>query len=224
MEKEYNKTDKSTKEVFIKHIPFAAIFSISCYVAFQIFSDILSTKIAFITFLGLAIDGGTVIYPLTFTLRDFIHKTVGKENARQIILLSGILNIIMVLLFLFVGKLPADSSWAFQDAYDNILLPIWRITIASIIAEIISELIDTEIFSLIIKKWKKRDVLASLGSNFVSLLFDSVIFGFIAFSHTMPFNVVIQIIISNILVKAVMSIISSPAIKLIKIRVSEEDL
>ncbi|EKD63708.1 MAG: hypothetical protein ACD_51C00224G0005 [uncultured bacterium] len=198
------------------------LLSSSLYVAFQIFANILSTKIAILPLLNLAVDGGTIIYPLTFTLRDFVHKTWGKKNSRQIVIIAGALNLIMVFLFIAVAALPADPTWPFQTAFESILLPVWRITIASIIAQIISELIDTEIFSIIYKKI--GDMTAVFFSNFVALIVDSILFSMIAFYGSMPTETVIQIIISNILIKLVISIISVPTIKLIPRKVDINEM
>jgi len=195
------------------------MLAISMYIAFQIFADILSTKIAFLPLLNLAVDGGTIIYPLTFTVRDFVHKTLGKKIARQVVIMAGILNVIMVGLFWLIGKLPADVSWGYQEAYISILMPVARITLASIIAEVFSELIDTEIFSRIYKKSGQKDILAVLVSNGVALVVDSFIFGFIAFTGALPMEVVWQIILANVLIKGVMSLLSTPIIKLIPRRV-----
>jgi len=189
------------------------LLSSSLYVAAQIFANILSTKIAILPIINLAIDGGTIIYPLTFTLRDFVHKSWGKNNARQVVIIAADLNALMFILFWLVGKMPPDPTWQFQEAYENILLPVGRIIIASIIAQIISELIDTEIFSVIYKKI--GDLSASFLSNLVSLLVDSVIFGLIAFLGSLPLATVTQIIIANILVKLIISALSTPFIKFI---------
>ena len=75
------------------------LLSSSLYVAFQLFANILSTKIAVLPFINMAIDGGTIIYPFTFTLRDFVHKTHGKKDARQVIIIAAALNAIMFGLF-----------------------------------------------------------------------------------------------------------------------------
>ena len=64
---------------FKPHIP---LLSASLYVAFQLIANILSTKITVLPIFHLAVDAGTVIYPFTFTLRDFVHKTWGKSNSR----------------------------------------------------------------------------------------------------------------------------------------------
>ncbi len=207
------------KSSFVPMLSLSAMLAISMYIAFQIFADILSTKIAFLPLLNLAVDGGTIIYPLTFTVRDFVHKTLGKKIARQVVIMAGILNVIMVGLFWLIGKLPADVSWGYQEAYISILMPVARITLASIIAEVFSELIDTEIFSRIYKKFGQKDILAVLVSNGVALVVDSFIFGFVAFAGALPMEVVWQIVLANVLIKGAMSLLSAPVIKWIPRRV-----
>lgn len=198
------------------------VLSSSLYVSFQLFANILSTKIALLPYLHLAIDGGTVIYPLTFTLRDFVHKTHGKKDARQVVLIAAALNAVMFGLFWLVGKMTPDPTWQFQKAYEQILLPVGRIVLASIIAQVISELIDTEIFSIIYKK--TNDTLAVFSSNSISLVVDSFIFSFIAFLGVLPFATVMQIFVANILVKFVISTLSVPTIKLVPRTAKFEDI
>jgi len=190
-----------------------ALLSSSLYVSFQFFSNILSTKITVLPFFNLAVDGGTIIYPLTFTLRDFVHKTWGKKNARQVVFIAALLNAVMFGLFWIIGKMAPDPSWHNQEAYDIILLPVGRIIVASVISQLVSELVDTEIFSVIYHKI--NDVVAVFTSNFFSLIIDSIIFSFLAFFGAMPFETVLQIILANILIKFVISVLSTPFIKLI---------
>jgi uncharacterized integral membrane protein (TIGR00697 family) len=200
----------------------AGLLSSSLYVSFQIFANVLSTKIALLPILNLAVDGGTIIYPFTFTLRDFVHKTWGKKQSRQIIFIAAFLNLVMFGLFWLIGKMPSDPSWGLQEAYEKILLPVGRIVVASIVAQIVSELVDTEIFSYIYKKM--GDMSAVFLSNLAGLLVDSVLFGFIAFLFALPFVVVIQIIISNIIIKFVISAISAPTTKLVPRAVRMEEI
>ena len=198
------------------------LISVSLYASFQIISNVLSTKITYLPILNLAMDGGTVIYPITFTLRDFIHKTCGKKNARLIVIVSGVISLLAFLAFWLVGKMNPDPSWAFQKDYENVLTPVFRITMASVIAQVISELIDTEIFSLVYKKM--NDILGVFFSNFVSLIFDSVIFSMIAFWGSLPMGTVIGIIFSNIIIKLVISILSTPTIRLVPRTVSFDEI
>jgi len=198
------------------------LLSSSLYVSFQLFANVLSTKIALLPFFNLAIDGGTVIYPLTFTLRDFVHKTHGKRDARQVIIIAAALNAVMFGLFWLVGKMTPDPTWQFQEAYEQILLPVGRIVLASIVAQVVSELIDTEIFSYVYKKM--NDTFAVFVSNSISLVLDSLIFSCIAFLGALPFSTVMQIVFTNILVKFVISTASIPTIKLIPRTAKFEDI
>jgi len=198
------------------------LFSSSLYVACQLIANVLSTKITVLPWLGLAVDGGTIIYPLTFTVRDFVHKTWGKKNARQLIFIAAFLNLLMFGLFWAIGKMTPDPAWGFQEAYEKILLPVGRIVAASIVAQIISELIDTEIFSFVYKKFS--DVAAVFFSNLCGLIADSVIFSLIAFLFAMPLATVIEIIIANILIKLAISTLSTPFIKLVPRKVSFEEI
>ena len=195
---------------FKLHIP---LVSVSLYVAFQLIANILSTKITVLPLFHLAIDGGTIIYPFTFTLRDFVHKTWGKNNSRQVVVIAALLNLLMFALFWIIGKFPADASWRYQEAYENILLPVGRIVAASVIAQVVSELIDTEVFSWIYRKL--NDVAGVLVSNFAGLIVDSLLFSLIAFWGILPVATVGQIIVANILIKLAITIISAPAIKLV---------
>ncbi|EKD76350.1 MAG: hypothetical protein ACD_43C00143G0001 [uncultured bacterium] len=198
------------------------IASASLYVACQLIANILSTKIALLPWIHLSVDGGTIIYPLSFTVRDFVHKSCGKRVARQVVIIAAALNVLMVLLFWLIGKMEPDPTWAFQAAYESVLMPVWRITAASIIAQIISELVDTEIFSLVYKKI--GDMLGVLFSNSVALVIDSVIFCGIAFIGNLPMITVWQIIITNIIIKFIITLISIPTIKLIPETATKADI
>lgn len=201
------------------HIPIA---SASLYVASQLIANILSTKIALLPWLNLSVDGGTIIYPLTFTVRDFVHKACGKQVARQVVVLAALLNILMAGLLWLIGQMTPDPTWTFQTAYESVLMPVWRITTASIVAQVIAELIDTEIFSIVYKKF--GSVLGVLFSNSIALVIDSVIFCFIAFAGVLPATTVVQIIITNILIKFVVTLVSIPTIKLIPETANRADI
>jgi uncharacterized PurR-regulated membrane protein YhhQ (DUF165 family) len=140
----------------------------------------------------------------------------------MVVVTAAVINLLMVFFFWLVGKMPADPTWAFQIDYQHILMPVFRITIASVISQVISELIDTEIFSRIYHRF--NDLLGSFLSNLVALIADSIMFCLIAFVGVMPLAVVGSIILSNILVKFILSMVSAPAIKLIPRTVDFEEI
>ena len=196
-------------------IPTVGIVVISIYIAAQLLSDIASLKITSIA--GFSMDAGTFIYPLTFTIRDLVHKRLGKLVARKIIILAAGINLFMALFFQFTAWLPQDPSWGLGREFAAVLGPVWRIVIASIVAEVISELLDTEIYHL----WQNRITekyqwMRVLSSNAVSIPVDSLIFCWGAFGFALPHDVVWSIFFANVIVKGAVTIVSLPAIYLVK--------
>ena len=196
-------------------IPMVGIVVISVYIAAQLLSDIASLKITLIA--GFSMDAGTFIYPLTFTIRDLVHKRLGKQVARQVIILAAGINLFMAFFFQFTAWLPQDPSWGLGREFAAVLGPVWRIVIASIAAEVISELLDTEIYHL----WQNRITekyqwMRVLSSNAVSIPVDSLIFCWGAFGFALPHDVVWSIFFANVLVKGAVTVVSLPTIYLVK--------
>lgn len=191
------------------------ILVVAAYIAAQMLADIGSLKIALVA--GFSIDGGTFIYPLTFTLRDMVHKLLGRSAARTTILAAGLINLLMAGYFAFVGQLPPDPTWAMQEAFVSVLNPVWRIVLASIVAELVSELLDTEIYQAWITRVTRRYQWARvLVSNSVSIPVDSLIFCWGAFGGVLGAPVVWSIFWANVLVKGLTTLISLPGIYLVK--------
>lgn len=195
----------------------AATIVSAAYVAFQMMADIASLRIVMIG--GFSVDAGTFVYPFTFTLRDMVHKTAGIKAARALIIAAAVLNLIMAGLFWLTSILPPDMAVGPQLEFGIVLAPVWRIVFASITAEIVAELIDTEGYRLWVEKVTARYQWARvLVSNAVSIPIDSLIFVWIAFGGVLPAAVVWSIFVSNVLIKGATTLISLPGIYLVKER------
>ena len=197
------------------NLSFLTILIICSYIACQMISNISSVKIANV--LSLAVDGGTFLYPLAFTIRDMAHKTIGKKNTQKLIIVSAIINIFTPIYFYIISQIPADKSWEFDEAFKMTLSPVIRISIASIIASTLSEFVDTEIYHFFTTKiTKKYQWLRVLISNAFSIPVDNFLFVAIAFFKVLPINALIGIFIFNFFVKYAVTIISVPMIYLVK--------
>lgn len=197
------------------NLSFLTILIICSYIACQMISNIASVKIANV--LSLAVDGGTFLYPLAFTIRDMAHKIIGKKNTQKLIIVSAIINIFTPIYFYIISQIPADKSWEFNEAFKMTLSPVIRISIASIIASTLSEFVDTEIYHFFVSKiTKKYQWLRVLISNAFSIPVDNFLFVAIAFFKVLPINALIGIFIFNFFVKYAVTIISVPMIYLVK--------
>jgi hypothetical protein len=195
------------------------IFVSAAYVAAQMLADIASLKIVQVSILSLSLsfDAGTLIYPLTFTLRDLVHKVSGKAGARAVIGAAAAINLFMAAFFGLVSRLPYDPAAGPQADWDSVLAPVWRIVLASILAEVIAELSDTEIYHLWVSRVTRRYQWARvLVSNTVSIPLDSLIFVWAAFGGLLPNTVVWSIFGANVLLKGIVTLVSLPGIYLVK--------
>ena len=198
-----------------------AVVVVAAYIAAQMVADIASLKIGMVA--GFAVDMGTFVYPVTFTLRDLVHKTLGKRNAQVLIIAAAVINLGMVLYLMWSASVPSDPN-AFGGAeFGAIFAPLWRIVCASIIAELVSELVDTEIYHLFVSRVTTRfQWLRVLVSNSVSVPIDNLLFVLIAFSPLSFLGAQLvdswaaawEIFLFNLLVKYGVTLVSMPLIYL----------
>lgn len=193
------------------------------YVLCQAVADVAATKLVQIG--SITMPAGTFIFAVTFTLRDLLHKRLGKEWARAAIVLAGVFNVVQATYLATVGTLPSPDFYHLTGAWGTIFALVPSITAASIIAEVISELVDTEVYH----SWQRRFTFLPqwtrvLVSNAVSLPLDSLIFGTLAFSilprlfggGIVPFSVAMSIVCGQIIWKGIVTVISLPLIYLVK--------
>jgi uncharacterized integral membrane protein (TIGR00697 family) len=184
------------------------------YLLCQIIADVTASKM--VDLFGIYVPAAVFIYALTFTIRDVAHKQLGKKATVHLIITAGIVNVLMALYFMFTVALKPAGFWGNQEAYAMIIGVVPRVVTASILAEVASELIDTEIYQRWIERFPNAPQWSRvLVSNGISLPIDSVIFVGIAFFGTMPINALISVMVGQIIVKAVITIISIPMIYLV---------
>ena len=185
---------------------------VSSYLAAQMLADITSLKLTDVA--GWSVDAGTLVYPITFTLRDVVHKIAGARVARALILAAAVINLAMAGLFWLVAQLPSVPDVGPQtELFGDVLGPVWRIVFASIVAEVISELIDTEVYRAWVARFGERKQWGRvLTSNSVAIPIDSAIFVAIAFIGIAPSSVVWEIFWVNVVFKGIVTLISIPLI------------
>lgn len=186
------------------------------YVAAQVMADVASLRIVEIA--GFAVDAGTLIYPFTFTLRDLVHKIAGKSAARVLIVTAAVVNLVMALLFWVTSILPAGDTAPQTVLFGDVLAPVWGIVVASILAEVVSELIDTEIYSAWVRRMGTRHQWGRvLSSNAVAIPVDSAVFvGVAVLTGVFPAAVAWSIFWVNVVVKSLVTVVSIPWIYLVK--------
>jgi len=199
-------------------IPRVAVVAIAAYAGAQVIAQVTSLKIGVVG--GRAVDMGTFVYPITFTLRDVVHKVVGRSATRVLILTCAGVNLFLAAYLGWTASVESDPSWGLGAEYEAVLGPIWRIVLASLAAMVVSELIDTEVYHLFVTRVTDRHQWARvLTSNAVSIPIDNLIFAVGAFAPVailgtdgLPWATVWSIFWVNLWVKGLVSVASVPLI------------
>lgn len=196
----------------------AALVAVGAYIGAQVISQVTSLKIGVV--FGRAVDMGTFLYPITFTLRDVVHKVAGRSVARTMIVTSAGVNLFLAAYLAWTVTVPSDPDWGLGSQYAEVLGPIWRIVAASILAMVVSELIDTEVYHWWVTRITTRHQWARvLVSNAVSVPIDNAIFAVGAFASlpllrhgALDWATVRDIFLVNLVIKGLVSVASIPLI------------
>jgi len=206
-----------------------AVIVVAAYAGAQVIAQVTSLKIGRVW--GESVDMGTFIYPITFTLRDVVHKVAGRSAARALILATAGVNLFLAAYLGWTANVESDPSWGLGAEYETILGPIWRIVLASLAAMVLSELIDTEVYHLFVTRITRRfQWLRVLVSNAISVPLDNIVFAVGAFAPVtllgtdgLPWATVWSIFWVNLWVKGLVSVASLPLIYVTKDRTDIAD-
>lgn len=157
------------------------------------------------------------LFPLIFTVNDIITEVHGKARARSVANSGFIIIGLIIITSFFFTQLPPSQRFANNnDAYVTVFTTSLRISIASLTAFGIANMLDILIFSKIKEKLGKNKLwLRNNLSNFISQLFDTTIFMTLAFydlgvGFNGNFSFLISLIILYWLLKCFMSVIETP--------------
>ena len=185
------------------------------YISLIIFSNLGSLRILNIA--GLSVDGGALLYPFTFTMRDLLHKKTGAQITRFTIWLAAGINILLFAFVWMVGALPADPTVGAQAEYSLVLAPGLSLVAASVVAMTIAELIDTVVYSAVRRKYgTRKQWLRVILSNTISVPIDTAVFLLIAYTGLYDFSVLVGMFLSNLIIKYVVSLLSFGGVYLVK--------
>lgn len=205
----------------MKNFKYLDIITVFFVVALLI-SNIASTKIARVGFM--ALDGGTLLFPLTYIFGDVLTEVYGYKKSRKVIWLGFASCILMAVVFFVVGLLPSASGWDNQDAYMKILGQTPRIVLASLIAYFVGEFSNSFILAkmkiLTKGKWLWT---RTIGSTLVGELFDSLIFVIIAFTGVVSKELLIELIVFNYIFKTAVEVAFTPLTYLIVNKLKEKE-
>lgn len=168
---------------------------------------------------------GVLLWPLEFVITDIVNEYYGPRAVRRISFTAvALISYAFIMYFLAIGVPPADF-WIgsgtqnginnMQNSFNAIFGQGMRIIVGSIIAFLVSQLVDVFVFHRIKRATGDKHIwLRATGSTLVSQLIDSYIVLFIAFSGVFSWQMILAIGIMNYIYKFTMAILLTPVIVL----------
>ena len=183
--------------------------------------------------LSISLTCGVLLWPLEFVMTDLVNEYYGPKAVRRISFTAIILISYAFLMFYAAISVPPADFWItsqaeqnnipnMQNAFNGIFGQGMRIIIGSLVAFLVSQLVDVYIFHRIKKvTGDKRIWLRATGSTLVSQIVDSYIVLFIAFSGTFTWQQILAIGVVNYIYKASMAILLTPVIYVAEHRIEK---
>jgi queuosine precursor transporter len=198
---------------------------------------LLGTNPANITLFGqhglaFTLTCGVLLWPLEFVMTDIINEFYGPKAVRRISFIAVGLISYAFLMFYLAIHVPAADFWVasrkdqgipnMQLAFDGIFGQGMRIIIGSLVAFLVSQIVDVTVFHKIKKRTGEKYVwLRATGSTIVSQLVDSYIVLFIAFSGIFTWQQILAIGMMNYTYKFLMAVVLTPVIILVEKRIEK---
>ena len=151
----------------------------------MITSNIIAVKL--ISVAGFILPAAIIIFPISYIIGDILTEVYGYRQARQVIWLGFLCNLIAVIGIWLGGLLPPAPFWAGQAAYDAILGYVPRLLVASFVAYLVGEFSNAYVLAKMKVATEGRWLWArTISSTLVGQGLDSAVFITLAFVGTIP--------------------------------------
>ena len=183
--KNYLRMNKVSENPFKNRTDSATLFMIvaTLFVTTYLVSNVMAVKI--IGFFGLFyFDAGTITFPFAYMLGDVLTEIWGYRNARKVIWMTFLCNILMVVCTQIGVWLPSlDYLDESAVAYNTIFNYVPRVVLGSLVGFLLGELSNAWLMERIKKSTRGRFLwVRTIGSSVIGYLFDTLPFVLIAFA------------------------------------------
>jgi hypothetical protein len=160
---------------------------------------------------GLTLPAAIVIFPLGYIFGDVLTEVYGYSQARRVIWLGFFCNLLLVLAVWLVGILPAAPVFEAQAAYDRILGSTPRFLVASFVAYLAGEFVNSYIMARMKVMTKGRWLwMRTIGSTIAGEGIDTIIVLSVGFWGVLPFDVLGGMILWHWLLKTAYEAVATP--------------
>ena len=182
------------------------------FVVVLIVSNIVAMKaLRLSSALGIDIDGGTLLFPISYIFGDILVEVYGYARSRRVIWMGFGANLLAALTFALIVALPPAPGWEMQEAFATVLGQTPRIVVGSLIAFLCGEFVNSYIMARMKIATQGRHLwMRTIGSTIAGQAVDSMLFQVLAFAGVWPAALLVRVIIWNFIIKVGYEALATP--------------
>ncbi len=185
------------------------VISVAIFITCLITANITAVKL--VNVVGLILPAGIVIFPISYIFGDILTEVYGYRQARRVIWLGFLCNLLVVVAIWIGQVLPPASFWDAQAAYERILGYTPRLLLASFLAYLVGEFANSFVMAKMKIATRGRWLWTrTISSTLVGEGLDSLVFMTIAFVGEIPMTVLALAIVTQWLVKSAYEAAATP--------------
>jgi len=193
-------------------------FVMALFITTLIISNIIAVKL--VNIFGLFLPAAVILFPIAYIFGDVLTEVYGYAQARKVIWTGFFCNLVAVGAIWLAGLLPAAPFWnanvydspeVAQQAYQAILGFTPRLLLASFIAYLVGEFLNSIVLAKLKVRTKGRFLwIRTIASTIVGEGADSAVFITIAFAGIFSGSDLTSAILSQWLFKVIYEALATP--------------
>jgi uncharacterized integral membrane protein (TIGR00697 family) len=177
------------------------VVAVTVFITCLITANITAVKL--VSVFGLVLPAAIAIFPVSYIFGDILTEVYGYRQARRVIWLGFLCNLIAVVAIWLGQVLPPASFWSGQAAYERILGYTPRLLLASFLAYLLGEFANAFVMAKMKIATKGRWLWSrTIGSTLIGEGLDSLVFMTIAFIGEVPTTGLASAIVTQWLAKS----------------------
>ncbi len=192
----------------MKNLKYYDIVGMS-FVAVLLVSTVAAQKL--FAFGPFTLTAGIIVFPFAYIFGDILTEVYGYAKARRVVWIGFAANLFLAIICVIATALPPAPGWPFQNEFASVLNFVPRIVIASLIAYLMGEFVNSFVMAKMKVRTQGKHLWArTIGSTVVGQGVDTVIFALIAFWGVLPGSVLLAMMASGYLFKVAYEVLVTP--------------
>ncbi len=179
------------------------------FITCLIVANIIAVKL--VDIFGFIVPAAVIIFPISYIFGDVLTEVYGYRQARRVIWLGFLCNLLAVVAIWVAQMLPGAPFWDAQSAYERVLGYTPRLLAASFVAYLIGEFANSFVLAKLKIATNGRWLwVRTISSTVIGEGLDSLVFMTIAFAGTIPPDALVSATVTQWLFKTGYEILATP--------------